>query len=273
MNDASVPPLSAEAVEQATGWRVFAYDELDSTNDEAKLLLRRGVACARTAVVAAGQRRGRGRDGRRFHSPPGGLYGSFLVAAPSAADPAPLVAAAAVATCVALEAIGVPRVEVKWPNDIWTVEGRKLAGILVERAEGEAVAIVGLGLNMVAVPADLEPTVAVRTACLAAALGEDAALPSRTEFLLHFLPALERLVALAGSPEGRLELEDAWRERLALRGCPVFFTCAGRTEAGTFEDASFTEGLLVRDLSGSPRWFPAAHAADLESAVAAGPSP
>jgi len=122
-------------------------DGCGSTNDEAwghtaDPLVR--------AIAADHQTAGRGRRGRRWHSPAGcGLYFSWL-ARPrfdqSRGAALPLLAAAAVADLVA--GYG-PEPVLKWPNDV-LVDGRKVAGILCE-ARGTPrswIAVVGIGLNV-----------------------------------------------------------------------------------------------------------------------------
>ena len=90
-----------------------------------------------TVVVADQQTAGRGRLGRRWETPPGSaLLASFVLPARALASLAAGVAAA--------EACG-ERVRLKWPNDL-LLDGRKLAGILVER-RGER-CLVGIGINL-----------------------------------------------------------------------------------------------------------------------------
>lgn len=122
-----------------------------STNDDVRALAL-GGAPAGTAVLARRQSRGRGRAGRGFLSPEGGLYLSVLLrpTMPAAAwGLLPLAAAAEVVD--QLRARGFAA-DVKWPNDV-LLQGRKLAGILVEsRLGGEAFAVVGIGLNVARAP-------------------------------------------------------------------------------------------------------------------------
>lgn len=119
---------------------------LDSTNAE----LRRLGAPLWTAVSALSQTGGRGRLGRRFFSPPGGLYISFAVPMDSGLT---LTAKAAVAVARAVrEAFGA-ELRIKWLNDL-LLDGRKVAGILAEGFAGRLV--VGVGVN-VAVPPSLFP--------------------------------------------------------------------------------------------------------------------
>ena len=75
-------------VERRTGWKVVAYPVVASTNDEAAVLRDAGIG-PRLVVIADRQLAGRGRGGRRFESPVGGLYASLLVSVRSVDLPAP----------------------------------------------------------------------------------------------------------------------------------------------------------------------------------------
>ena len=114
--------MDLRAVAEDTGWKIEHLPVTGSTNDDARAL-REGGAQARTVVMADQQSAGRGRQGRAFLSPLGGLYVSLLIEVPAQARPAGIVALAALATCVAIESIpGRPWVgppQMKWPNDIW----------------------------------------------------------------------------------------------------------------------------------------------------------
>ena len=123
------------------------HDTLSSTNDRLKELARDG-APAWTVVLADEQTAGRGRHGRVWTSPRGGLYLSVLLR-PAFASAALLPLAAGVAVAEALGHFGV-RAELKWPNDVLS-EGRKLAGILAE-ASSSAFSlewvVLGIGANL-----------------------------------------------------------------------------------------------------------------------------
>ncbi|PKQ30104.1 MAG: biotin--[acetyl-CoA-carboxylase] ligase [Actinobacteria bacterium HGW-Actinobacteria-10] len=126
-----------------------------STNDDAKGLARSG-APEGTVVVAARQTGGRGRLGRAWESPTGGVYLSAVLRpdrAPSALGPLPLVVGVGVAR--GLNSLGC-RALLKWPNDVWSgVPGEplagKLAGILLEmQAESDTTewVVAGIGINV-----------------------------------------------------------------------------------------------------------------------------
>jgi BirA family biotin operon repressor/biotin-[acetyl-CoA-carboxylase] ligase len=118
---------------------IHSFDSVSSTQRAARDLLESGRACVGHIVVADQQTAGRGRLGRVWASPPGGLYATFIVRSDRL-----LALRAGLAAARALEALGVP-VRLKWPNDL-VVGERKLGGILIE-ADAD-VARVGLGINL-----------------------------------------------------------------------------------------------------------------------------
>ncbi|UCF09690.1 MAG: biotin--[acetyl-CoA-carboxylase] ligase [Candidatus Bipolaricaulota bacterium] len=123
-------------------WRVHRVGIADSTQDMAREFALQGDR-GPLAIVAETQRRGRGRRGRRWLSPRGGLYASLLT------PPRELLFAhAGLAVADALGEIGVEPT-LSWPNDVF-VRDRKIAGILIEVVARTA--IVGIGINVRASP-------------------------------------------------------------------------------------------------------------------------
>lgn len=121
-----------------------------STNDDARALAVAG-APEGTVVVAAQQHSGRGRLGRHWSSPTGGVYAS-IVLRPEVETPEAVVLPLVVGLGVArgLETLGV-RARLKWPNDLLSEDGRKLAGVLLEGlSEGWRMAwiVAGIGVNV-----------------------------------------------------------------------------------------------------------------------------
>ncbi|OUQ55454.1 biotin--[acetyl-CoA-carboxylase] ligase [Flavonifractor sp. An112] len=180
--------------DRRVGSRLVCLDTVDSTNNEVK---RRAVDDVPDglAVVSARQTGGRGRRGRSFVSPPGGLYLSALLRPNCPLEQvSALTAWSAVAVCDAVEALCGVRPGIKWPNDvIW--EGRKLSGILTElELEGETAAlryvVVGIGVNLTQTEADFGPQVAPVAISMAQALGRA---PRRAEMAAALLDALDRL--------------------------------------------------------------------------------
>jgi BirA family biotin operon repressor/biotin-[acetyl-CoA-carboxylase] ligase len=143
------------------GFVLHRYDTVGSTNDEARQLARDG-APAGTLVWAAAQSAGRGRRGHLWQSPPGNLYLSMVLRPDAPAANAPQLGfVAALALGDALDQLAAPALQLryKWPNDL-LAGGSKFAGILLESemaaAGGLDFVIIGIGVNLVSAPRDLE---------------------------------------------------------------------------------------------------------------------
>lgn len=139
--------------------RLRTHDVVASTMDLARSEAEAG-APEGTLVLAGEQRQGRGRRGRGWASPPGGLWASLVL---RPADPAPQAQPSCFSVLVAVGlAHGLRErfrvsATVKWPNDL-VIHRRKLGGTLVEmtfQRDRPAWLIVGVGLNVNnAVPED-----------------------------------------------------------------------------------------------------------------------
>jgi len=139
-----------------------------STNDDLLARIRAAAEAGATAfascvLVADAQTAGRGRHGRAWHAAAGRSLTFSLAWQPRRGSLDGLSLAVGAALADALDGSReAPRIGIKWPNDLWLVDGaanagspgggRKLAGILVETAPlGSArVAVIGVGLNVVA---------------------------------------------------------------------------------------------------------------------------
>ncbi len=133
------------------GKQVLSFDALDSTNETAKKMAEDGAGEG-LVILAQMQRKGRGRQGRQWISPPDqGVYLSVVLRpALPVSDAGWLAIYGGVATAEALENVGVQNVTIKWPNDV-LVRGRKIAGVLVEPRVGQGMiefAVLGLGINV-----------------------------------------------------------------------------------------------------------------------------
>ncbi len=230
----------------------------DSTNDDALRAAASGAPDG-ALFVAEAQRAGRGRRGSTWLSEPGeGLLASLLLRrtlTPETAALLPLAAGAAVRAAVALAlapSAAARSVGVKWPNDV-LVDGRKLAGILVEsrlRGSGEAAVVVGLGLNVGRL--SLPDEVAARSTSLGA-LG---ALEIMKETLLHaILTEIAARLSLLARPTGPAALIEEIRQHDALEGKRVRVEGRQGIASGIDIDGS----LLIRDEQGDLHSLRAGH--------------
>jgi BirA family transcriptional regulator, biotin operon repressor / biotin---[acetyl-CoA-carboxylase] ligase len=140
------------------------YRSIDSTNRRARELAGAGAPDG-TLVTASEQTAGRGRQGRTWTAAPGrALLCSLVVRDP----PRLLPLAAGVAVAETVDAVaggGGGGSLVKWPNDV-LVDGRKVAGILVEGRPQEGWAALGIGLNVALRAEDFPPELADTAATL-----------------------------------------------------------------------------------------------------------
>ena len=150
-------------------FRLYFYTRVRSTNDHAASLRRAHKLYAPAVVVAASQTAGRGRGSNSWWSGKGSLTVTFCLPVDDRLPPhhVPLLAGWAVRDAIT-HALPVPGVEMKWPNDLWHRD-LKLAGLLCERLDG--VDLVGIGLNVNVVPADIPVSLRPRVTGLAAVAG------------------------------------------------------------------------------------------------------
>jgi BirA family biotin operon repressor/biotin-[acetyl-CoA-carboxylase] ligase len=130
------------------GAKLLMLDVLESTSLTLRELAQDGEPEG-TVVVAEEQRAGRGRLGRGWSSPKGGLWFSVLLRPPVLPPEAPkLTLLAGVAVARALKNTLGLDARLKWPNDV-LVQGKKLCGILSESLCGDKVdyVILGIGIN------------------------------------------------------------------------------------------------------------------------------
>jgi BirA family transcriptional regulator, biotin operon repressor / biotin---[acetyl-CoA-carboxylase] ligase len=207
-----------------------------STNDVARELAAAGAPHG-TVVTAAEQTAGRGRQGRTWTGPPGAALLYSAVVRPLEERHALMPLAVGVAVCEVAERLRPgTRCQVKWPNDVH-LEGRKLAGILIEARPQDGWAVLGVGLNL-KIAADEFPE-ELRDRAISLFPAEEVP------------PGLSAAGALSERLGEWLEAEPervlpAWRERDALQGREVSW----EKGSGVAEGIDERGYLLVRVADG-----------------------
>ena len=113
------------------GKNLYIYKEVSSTNTVAKFLSMNGVEDG-SVVISEKQSKAKGRSGKKWESPLGGVWLSIILNPHVDHSKLPLITlATGVAVAKTLERIGVENPEIKWPNDIM-INGKKVCGILTE---------------------------------------------------------------------------------------------------------------------------------------------
>jgi len=219
------------------GRSLHVHKTVPSTQDLARSLAEAG-APEGTVVVAEVQTAGRGRMGRLWVSPPGGLWMSVLlrpIAAPHEVPKVSLVGGVAVARAIE-RTCGLPA-GLRWPNDV-LVHRRKVAGVLAEAGPEALWIVLGIGVN-----ANIEPQALPEGATsLLAELGRPVSLRA---LFSATCAELEKAYELFRG-EGFGTILAWWRERSTTLRRRVRAHVASGTYEGVAEDVDEDGALLLR---------------------------
>lgn len=174
--------------------RNYIHKELSvSTNAELKESVYSASSPVFDVIYADRQSSGRGRLGRSFYSPEGGLY--FSAAYPiekNCKNTAFLTLLSGLAVSSAIKELTGEETEIKWPNDIY-IKGKKLCGILAELVISDfgLTAIVGIGINLSVKKEEIPAELKDKMTSLAA---ENIILPEKTALMKRTVEILDYYV-------------------------------------------------------------------------------
>jgi BirA family transcriptional regulator, biotin operon repressor / biotin---[acetyl-CoA-carboxylase] ligase len=185
------------------------YRRTDSTNARARELAAAG-APGGTIVTADEQTAGRGRQGRIWTAPAGKalLYSAIVRPFDERHGLLPLAVPIAVSEAAESLAPADASCQLKWPNDVW-LEGRKLAGVLIESRAGDGWAVIGIGVNVAIEPHEFPPELRDRAVSIGGDATVGAALAAVNESLAAWIEVEPARIL------------DEFRRRDALRGRSV----------------------------------------------------
>jgi BirA family biotin operon repressor/biotin-[acetyl-CoA-carboxylase] ligase len=230
-------------------YHLLSYDELDSTNEEAKRLAEGGGAHG-AVIWAKRQNAGRGRLGRIWVSAEGNLFCSILLSPQCEQDvAAQLSFVAAVAAAEALSSI-IPdedAVNCKWPNDI-LLGSKKIGGILLESFETPDITttahkmqrwvVVGVGINVDSCPVNTDiPATFLKEAGVEIISAKIVL----SRFIHHFITDYDLWVSKGFAPIRKKWLQHAFRI-----GKPIEVRLPKQTYTGVFEGIDAGGQLLLR---------------------------
>lgn len=225
------------------GKEIRHLDSVTSTNGVVKSLAEAGAEEG-TIVVAEVQTGGKGRLGRGWFSPRGGVWLSVLLRpAIEPIDGPKLTMVAGLGCLAALAQTGVPAA-MEWPNDLM-IRGRKVGGILLEVTTEPGLieyAVVGIGINLnvdeAVFPADLRG----KATSVKAELGRPV---DRPAFARNLLEELERWY-LALKEDRTDEMVSAWRDALGTIGKRVEVATLHERFTGDAIDIDARGSLVIR---------------------------
>jgi BirA family transcriptional regulator, biotin operon repressor / biotin---[acetyl-CoA-carboxylase] ligase len=216
-------------------WSVHYEPACESTQDLARTALAAG-ADQGWLVVTDLQRQGRGRQGHAWIAPPEqALLLSLILRPPiDVLNKLPLLVGLAVAGGIEAATGAAP--DLKWPNDV-LLNGRKIAGILLERPPGGAV-IVGLGVNVNQEAAELPEGAGSLRVLLGGTVEREALLAAILNDLGNAYERADR--------EGVHWIVPAWRSRSSMSGQRVKFLRQGMLMEARVDDVTEAGSLRVR---------------------------
>jgi BirA family transcriptional regulator, biotin operon repressor / biotin---[acetyl-CoA-carboxylase] ligase len=229
--------------------RHLHLDTVDSTNAEGLRLAGAGER-GPLWITATRQTAGRGRSGRPWSAPEGNLAASFVFAPVCRLDDLhqlALLAGVAVYDAI-VQAAGydIPGLRLKWPNDILIGRG-KAGGILVETTVlgQRAIAVIGVGLNIVEAPA-VEGRVVAR-------LSDHAKGLSSTVFLGALETAMANWLIAWNCGAGFASVRSAWLTRAGELGESLAVNAGPERIEGEFHGIDDGGALLLREPQGMIR--------------------
>lgn len=255
--------LDSHLIERGLGIRrlgkhVIVFNEVDSTNDVAFDSARQPDADG-LVVLANSQRRGRGRQGRTWLSPPGAnvLMSALLIDPQNKLAHEPLTIATGLAVAQSLEQACGIETQLKWPNDVM-IDGAKVAGVLVEvrSIDHRPCVVIGIGINVNAHPP------AGQTDWASTSLAEHA--PGPLERLTVVRCLLEKLDYWVARLDDVADMRKQWIRRCGMINQRVTVVSAGREHAGRVLDVSPLEGLVLMCDSGQRVHLPAVNSSVLK---------
>ncbi len=203
--------ISKDMNTEYIGKNLYVYNEVRSTNTLAKFLAMNGAENG-TVVISEKQTDARGRSGKSWESPLGGIWLSIILQPNVHYSKLPLITlATGVAVAKAIERTGITSSEIKWPNDIM-LHGKKVCGILTEAVTKfntiENV-IIGVGIDANIDISDFPEELQDGTTTLADELGRK---EDENTLIRIFLEEFEKISELFNN-EGFEEILKEWRKR------------------------------------------------------------
>ncbi len=250
---AELARFAGEHPDRTVGRRVVVSRSTVSTHDDARRLARsRGADAHGLVVTTREQTGGRGTRGRTWWSPPGRSLALSVVWAPR--PPLERPAALTLAAALAVLRTGTSRgasLAIRWPNDVVTADGRKVAGVLAESVAAEPpMHLVGIGVNVLD-PDAPPPTPIERPFGSLAGAGADAAPPA--DWFPVLLDALGVAFHELAAPDGVARLARSFDECSWLSGRTVRLRRGESVATGRFVgltptlEVTFDEGAERTD--------------------------
>ena len=240
--------FAANGIEKLVRGRIHLFNELDSTNEEAKRCAARGEPDG-SLFVSDRQIRGKGRRGREWISPPGkDLFVSLLYRPDIPMESASMVTlVTALACALTIEKCTGARPVIKWPNDV-VVGNKKVVGILTEMGveiDHIDYLVIGIGFNLNR--SNFDDTISDMATSLKKETGKSV---NRAEFLAEFLKTFRPMYSVFLESLSMKPFLEDYNRRLVNRDRQIRILKKGRSVICLSKGINEQGGLMVEDEKG-----------------------
>jgi len=237
-------------------YSIIFFDALDSTNLEAKRLIRRGVRGKRV-IASFKQLRGQGTNGNFWSSPDGNLYFSIVFDHENNLSNLSQLSLVTSLSChEAMQSLLedshpslLPRsFKIKWPNDL-LLNGKKFCGILLQtlpfmnlhKNEVLNYLIIGIGVNLICSPKNIN--------YLATSLKEEG-VQHNYDDVLHKIMERFHENYKRWQVEGFSDIRTKWMQNTYNVGKKVFLNIKGEKISGVFKEIDEEGQMIIESESG-----------------------
>ncbi len=241
------------------GHPFYTYSELDSTQITAKYLAESG-AKEGTTVFAYSQKKGVGKNGRRWFSPLGGIWFTIILRPPFFSEKANMLNISFTTSCAeVLYSFKTIQPMIKWPNDI-LINGKKICGILTQmkskphwnmnnhKNESDIeYALVGVGRNLDTEMENFPPELENKITSLKEEIGEEIKLD---DFFIFLLEKIDEYYLMLKKGEFS-KIQERWEEFSLPFGLLVKTSTPKNIYEGQLVGTNENGHLIIRTPHGS----------------------
>ncbi|MFH1328921.1 MAG: biotin--[acetyl-CoA-carboxylase] ligase [Candidatus Bathyarchaeota archaeon] len=236
------------------GRKIHFLKDVTSTNDVAKRLAFEGAEEG-SVVIAGSQLNGKGRGGREWFSPLGGIWLSIILRPKSGFSNAALITLmAGIAVARVISRITKLKAALKWPNDV-IINGKKVCGILAEMSGPfeNRFLVLGIGINANIDSNTFPIELKVVATTLRSELRYDV---NKVELIRLALEELEGLyLQLTQNSQGGKVILTEWKKLTNTIGAYVTFVTGDEIFKGQAVDVDEDGALILKLENGSFKKF------------------
>ena len=239
------------------GQQAYYFDSIDSTQSQAMKMINESKKEG-TIIIAEKQTGGRGRSGRQWISPKGGIWFSIILHPKFDISNTTLFPiASSLALSIAIQKTCKISTELKWPNDL-TIKGKKLAGMLIDASfESNKIEnlILGVGINFNVNVKEIEKVLKKTPNFYGvSSLNDQKNKTSQIELIQSFLLELEKVYEELNNNQIKKIITE-WTKRSSTIGKKVEMNTLNGKISGKAIKIDEDGGLIIKDKNKTNKVF------------------